>query len=84
MPEGHELAGWWCRASVDFPARIIGDLRSSDAERVMAVFRTIFLEHNFPDSDGAIAKTLEDVDPFRALAIMAGAVFEEIARLPPR
>jgi len=79
-----EFSTWECTARADFPARLMVDLQSGNVSLVLAAFGAIVVEHNFPNVDGEIAATLEDVDPYTGLTELAGAIFEAIGRLPPR
>lgn len=82
--EDGPFAGWEVTAKADFPARFIGDLNSNDVDRIIAVFDTIILDHNLPNTEGGIAKSMGDVDPYQGLTLIAGEVFDAIAKLPNR
>lgn len=81
---GGEFADWWCRARVDFRAAWLVELGSGDVARIIRVLGLIILEHNFPDADGEVAATLEDVDPYDGLMHVAGELTDAIGTLPPR
>lgn len=79
-----DLAGWECQARADFPARVLDDLGSGNLDRVMDALESILVSWNFPGSDGELAPTLRDVDPFSALVQVAGEALDAIGKLPPR
>lgn len=79
-----EYDGWTATARADFPARLLQDLGSGDINRVMACLEAIITEYDMPDSDGNVAETLSDVDPYSGLFAVAGEIIPAIKRLPPR
>lgn len=79
-----DFAEWACTARADFPARVLADLQSGSIDRIMAALDVIVVEHNFPDSAGELAEHMTDVDPYRGLLAIAGAVFDAIGKLPSR
>ena len=69
----------------DFPARLLIRLqRTEDPTEVLAAFQDLVLDHNMPDSDGKIAKSLLDIDPYEGVVAVVGAAFDAIGKLPPR
>ena len=77
-------AGWWCLVRADFPARTLQEFNSGDVTRILGAFASLVVEHNLPDSSGALAADLMDVDPYDGLVKVAGEVADAIASLPPR
>lgn len=78
------FAGWEATARADFPARLLVDLESGSAAKVLGVLEAIVIEHNFPDETGELAATLGDVEPFDGIMVVSGKLLEAIGRLPPR
>lgn len=76
--------GWEVTARADFPARLLVDLQSSEVAKIVAVLETIVLEHNLPDSTGARAATMGDVDPWDGLIAATAGIVDALARLPSR
>jgi hypothetical protein len=79
-----DFAGWEASARADFPARVLANLQSESIERIMMALDVIVTEHNFPDADGEIAQTMEDVDPYDGLLLIVGEIFDAIGKLPNR
>lgn len=80
---GGAFDGWWLRARADFPAALLAELQSGDIARVMAVLDVVIVDHNMPDEQGELAGELGQVQ-YDGLLRMAGALFDELGRLPPR
>lgn len=79
-----DFEGWQATFRVDFPAKLLEDFESQSALRVMAALQQIVIEHNFPDSEGEVAASLMEVDPYTGLVAIADAYLEAIRALPPR
>lgn len=79
-----EFEGWECTALADFRAGWLVELQSGDVARILAVLERIIQDHNLPNTDGDVAETLADVDPYDGLMHLAAAITEAIGRLPPR
>ena len=82
--EGGDFAGWEATAKADFPAGLLADLQSGSIQRIIAVLDAIVIDHNMPDKDDEIAKTMSEVDPYTGLMEVATAVFDAIGKLPNR
>jgi hypothetical protein len=79
-----DYADWWCTARADFSAKLIEELQSDDPVVIVGAFGRIVIDHNFPDIDGELAASLEDVVPVTGVLTMAGQVFDAIGKLPNR
>jgi len=79
-----DFTGWEVTARADFPARVLADLQADSMARIMAALDAIVISHNFPDSEGEIAATMADVDPYQGVVMAAGEIFDAIAKLPNR
>lgn len=79
-----DFEGWWALVRVDFPAALLEDIQSDNATRFLAASAKVIVEHNFPGTDGALAKTLADVDPYDGLVEIMRAFFDAKRSLPPR
>lgn len=79
-----EYETWRAKARADFPARLLDPMETGKLGPIMDALDKIILEHNFPDTDGSIADSLSDVDPYDGVVHMAGQITEAITRLPPR
>ena len=82
--EKGDFEGWEVTARADFPASLIGDLTSGSVDKVIAVFDRIVIDHNLPNSQDEIAASMAEVDPWQGLVVIAGEVFDKIAKLPNR
>ncbi len=78
------FAGWAASARADFPAGLLVDLESGTAAGVIAALKVIVLEHNMPNTAGELAATLDEVDPYDGLMVVAGEILGAIRTLPPR
>lgn len=79
-----DFEGWEATARADFPAGLIADLQSGDIGRIIHVLDVIVLDHNMPDANDEIAKTMAEVDPYTGLMEMASEIFDAIGKLPNR
>ena len=79
-----DFLGWEATARADFPARLLADLQSGDIARIIGVLDAIITDHNFPDKDDELAASMGDVDPYNGLMVVAGEIFDQIAKLPNR
>lgn len=76
--------GWQATVRVDFPAKVLEDMESGNASRVIAAAERIIVVHNFPDAEGFEAERLIDVDPFTGIVAVLSKALEGISALPPR
>lgn len=81
---GGDFDGWAGTFRADFPAEVLYDLQSGNVERTIAAMAAIVVDHNFPDSDGEIANSLTDVDPYEGLIRVAFELIDTLANLPNR
>lgn len=79
-----EFEGWEMTAKADFPAKVLALLQSDMIDDITTALDKIVVDHNFPDSDGEVAKTMADVDPFEGMRNAAMQLFEELGKLPNR
>lgn len=79
-----DFAGWSAVCRADFPASVLVDLQSADMARMLAALDRIIVDHNMPTTDGSIAETMADVDPWGGLLAIADELGEALQRLPPR
>lgn len=77
-------AGWYVKVRADFPAKLLAELQSGNIDRITAALDSIVVEHNLPGTDGTLAKSMADVDPYDGLFTLAGVAFDAIGKLPPR
>lgn len=77
------FAGWRARVVVDWPAALLEDLTSGDMKRIMAAAERIIVAHNFPDSTGAHAASLAEVDPIRGVMAVLREVDAAIRSVDP-
>jgi hypothetical protein len=77
-----KYASWEVTARVDFPARVLFDLQSTDLGTFYAAFDRIVVAHNFPDDAGEVAASMLDVASRAGVQHMAGRVFDAIAAVP--
>lgn len=84
IPDG-DFAGWSATMKVDFPARVLLDIQNSDDPEVsLGAYDRLITSHNLPDSDGNLAKSLLDVEPYDGAIAVLNALGEAMAKLPPR
>jgi hypothetical protein len=76
--------GWAATARADFAAGLLADLTSGDIGRIMTVLDRIIVDHNFPNANDELAKTMAEVDPYAGLLEVGGAIFDAIGKLPNR
>lgn len=79
-----EYASWEATARADFPARVLSDIESGKIDRIMAALDGIIVSHNMPGSDGELAASMADVDPYAGLLLIAGEIMDALAHLPNR
>lgn len=79
-----DWATWSCTARADFPARVLELLEKMDLPGIVAAMDLIVVDHNFPDSLGAVATSMADVDPYQGTLHMAGRILDAIGKLPNR
>lgn len=79
-----EFEGWEATAKADFPAGLLGDLQSGNIDKIIGVLDAIVIDHNMPDMDDEIAKSMAEVDPYAGLMEIANLVFDAIGKLPNR
>jgi hypothetical protein len=79
-----DFAGWKATVRIDFPAKLLGEFQSGNVDRILAAATLIVSDWNFPDSDGNVAETLADVDPFVGIVVVVNQAMGAIASLPPR
>lgn len=79
-----EFAGWYAVVRADFPLRVLEDLQSGNVERMGRALDRITVDHNMPDTDGNVAASMADVDPYDGMLTVAAAALEAITKLPPR
>lgn len=84
VPDGEAFAGWEATAHADFRAGWLIELQSGDVGRILAVLDRIVIDHNMPGTDGELAATMADVDPYDGLMDIAQRITEAIGRLPSR
>jgi hypothetical protein len=78
------FAGWWARILVDFPMRVMLEIESGKAERVMAALDGIIVDHNFPGADGERAASIADVDPYTGMVAIADRFMDAMRSVPNR
>jgi hypothetical protein len=75
--------GWTFTARLDFPARWLEELASSNVLRVCAALdRFLIVDHNFPDIDGNVAASMLDVYPAEAVVYAVAAYQRGTSTLP--
>ena len=79
-----EFAGWYARILVDFPMRVMLEIESGKAERVIAALDRIIVDHNFPARDGELATSCADVDPYTGLVAVADRFMDVMRSAPNR
>jgi hypothetical protein len=79
-----DFEGWEAPARADFPAGLLADRQSGSITRIIGVLDAIVLDHNMPDVNDGVAKTMAEVDPYSGLMEVATAIFDAIAKLPNR
>lgn len=79
-----DFEGWEATAKADFRAGLLGDLQSGSIDRIIKVMDAIVIDHNMPDSEDEVAKSMGDVDPYSGMVELATAIFDAIGKLPNR
>ena len=79
-----DFEGWEATARADFPAGLLADLQSGSIDKIIGVLDAIVIDHNFPDANDELAKSMADVDPYGGLMEVASGIFDAIAKLPNR
>jgi hypothetical protein len=82
--EKGDFEGWEATARADFPASLLADLQSGSISRIIGVLDGIVIDHNMPDVNDEVAKTMGEVDPYSGLMEVASAIFDAIGKLPNR
>jgi hypothetical protein len=82
--EAGDFAGWSATARADFPARLLVKLESGKLSEVLEVLGEIIVDHNMPNSDGEIAASLADVDPYAGMLAVSNAIGEALGKVPNR
>lgn len=84
IPDG-DFAGWSATMRTDFPARTLLAIQDADnPATVLAAYDALIVAHNLPDSDGKLARSLMDVDPYEGAIAVLNALGEAMSKLPPR
>jgi hypothetical protein len=83
IPKG-DFEGWEATARADFPAGLLADLQSGSIVRIIGVLDSIVIDHNMPDVNDEVAKSMAEVDPYSGLMEVATAIFDAIGKLPNR
>jgi hypothetical protein len=79
-----EFVGWQATIRADFPASVLSDLQSSSIERILTALSRIVVDHNMPNDQDEIASSMDEVDPYDGLMVVAAGLFDELAKLPNR
>lgn len=79
-----DYEGWEATARADFPLSVLEDLESGNIGRIVHALDTIVIDHNFPNERDEIAASMTEVDPYHGLMVVAGKIFDAMAKLPNR
>lgn len=79
-----DCADWHIVMRSDFSARMLEELRSGDAGRIMLSADKLVVSHNFPGIDGEVAASILDAVPLDCAVEVVSAALVMIGKLPNR